>query len=909
MNKRDDLSALLAAHTPNIVTLTETFLDDEIYDSEIVTNSYTVFRHDRNRHGGGVMALVRNNISATQRNDLESNSELAWIEISHTTGKLLLGIFYRPPNSDLSYLKTLQDSLLSIPDNTDIILCGDFNVPDVNWEINTPTSSSPLASLLCDITSSAALRQFVDEPTRGNNILDLVFTNMQDRVTNVQVVDGLPGSDHDGVHFNITLKCQRLHKPPRRLYNFKKADFNNFRDILSTIPWDSCFLEDSVEQSWIKFKDILMTAADQCIPTFTLKHNKTKGYISDEVLSLIKKKRRSYRMAKRSGNQKYQSRYRSLCNTVRRLTRRDKDTYLEDLTSNLSHNQKPFWQWLKSIRSGLCTIPDIHFANRILKTAGDKAKALNNFFTSVFTIETTGANPALPPRSLIEISCIRFKPDNVCNLLRKIDPSKSPGPDGIPGLLLKEGAPQIAEPLSKLFNPSLATGQLPSDWTRANITPIHKKGSKHLPNNYRPISLTCTVVKIMEHLIHQELSQFLSNNNKLITSQHGFRSKHSCQTQLLETVHHWANALDQRSSVHVIFLDFSKTFDTVPHLKLCAKLDNIGVRGNILSWIKAFLTNRQQRVCVDGRSSDWSSISSGVPQGSILGPLLFLIYINDITLSLNSKARLFADDCTLYRTVSSAEDCVLLQSDLAKVYSWTQMWQLSLNTSKCKVLNISNKRTPPTYRYNINNTPLEFVEKMKYLGIYINRHLRWNDNVSYASHKATRILNLLRRSMYRCSKSAKERAVSALVRPHLEYVAPVWEPHTITGKAALEKVQKRAAHWICSRWDRQTHKWNKTYDEARKELHWPTISQRHTILSSCQTYKILHSLDCIQFNQYFRSNPRNSRPHQLICNHSRIDCYRYSYFTNAPFVWNNLPSHIVISSSLPLFRTKLTSHF
>ena len=293
----------------------------------------------------------------------------------------------------------------------------------------------------------------------------------------------------------------------------------------------------------------------------------------------------------------------------------------------------------------------------------------------------------------------------------------------------------------------------------------------------------------MECLIHQELSQFLSNNNKLITSQHGFRSKHSCRTQLLETVHHWANALDQRSSVHVIFLDFSKAFDTVPHLKLCAKLDNIGVRGNILSWIKAFLTNRQ-RVCVDGRSSDWSSISSGVPQGSILGPLLFLIYINDITHSLNSEARLFADDCTLYRTVSSAEDCVLLQSDLAKVYSWTQMWQLSLNTSKCKVLNISNKRTPPTYRYNINNTPLEFVEKMKYLGIYINRHLRWNDHVSYASHKATRILNLLRRSMYRCSKSAKERAVSALVRPHLEYVAPVGNPTQSLVKQPWKKCRK-----------------------------------------------------------------------------------------------------------------------
>ena len=327
--------------------------------------------------------------------------------------------------------------------------------------------------------------------------------------------------------------------------------------------------------------------------------------------------------------------------------------------------------------------------------------------------------PTVSPRSLEEICNIKFNIDDVCKLLCKIDPSKSPGPDNIPGKLLKEGAQWIDEPLTKLFNMSMTTGRLPKDWTRAHITPIYKKGPKNLPNNYRPVSLTSFIVKIMERLIHQELPQFFTNNNKLISSQHGFRSKHSCQTQLLESAHQWAKALDQKSSVHVIFLDFSKAFDTVPHMKLCTKLDNIGIRGDILNWIRAFLSDCQQRVLLDNQCSEWTTVTSGVPQGSILGPLLFLVYVNDISTNMSSETRLFADDCTLFRNVSCKQDCISLHNDLTKIFSWSQTWQLSLNISKCKVLCISNKRSSPSYTYMMNNSPLEFVDDFKYLGVHI----------------------------------------------------------------------------------------------------------------------------------------------------------------------------------------------
>jgi len=193
---------------------------------------------------------------------------------------------------------------------------------------------------------------------------------------------------------------------------------------------------------------------------------------------------------------------------------------------------------------------------------------------------------------------------------------------------------------------------------------VHKKGSKHCPKNYRPISLTSIVVKIMERMVHRKIMNFLSEYNKLHSSQHGFRSGHLCQTQLLETVHQWANTLDRRSSSHMLFLNFSKAFDSVPHRRLLLKLDCIGVRGNLLRWIQAFLVSRRQRVVVNGCSSNWAPVSSGVPPASILGPLLFLLYVNDIGVCLESQTRLFADDCTIFRDVAGREDCEGLQSDL-----------------------------------------------------------------------------------------------------------------------------------------------------------------------------------------------------------------------------------------------------
>ena len=285
---------------------------------------------------------------------------------------------------------------------------------------------------------------------------------------------------------------------------------------------------------------------------------------------------------------------------------------------------------------------------------------------------------------------------------------------------------------------------------------------------------------------------FSTANSKLNPFQHGFRRGHSFQTQLLESIHEWAKYLNDGTSSHVVFTDFAKAFDKVPHQRLLLKLEHFGVTGNLLKWISAYLTCRRQRVVIDGCSSDWLPVTSGVPQGTILGPLLFLIYINDIGKDLSSNVRLFADDCVLYREISSLCDCTLLQHDINLLHKWTQKWHLVLSTTKCKVMNISLKKKSLSFTYTINNVALDWVDTFKYLGVKVHKKLNWGNHISETSSKASRLLNLLRRSMHNCSKDAKKRAYIALVRPHLEYCSPVWSSHQQKLINTLEKVQQRA---------------------------------------------------------------------------------------------------------------------
>ena len=344
------------------------------------------------------------------------------------------------------------------------------------------------------------------------------------------------------------------------------------------------------------------------------------------------------------------------------------------------------------------------------------------------------------------------------------------------------------------------------------------------------------------------------------------------------------------------------------------KLDHIGVRGELLSWLRSFLVKRQQRVMANGSTSEWAAVASGVPQGSILGPLLFLIYTNDIGVSVTSQCRTFADDCAVYREANTIDDVRTLQNDLNEISRWSDAWQLQLNLSKCKVLQISNRRVSQTLSsaYYLKGVSLEWVDSFTYLGVVINKKLKWGDHIATKVAKANSILGLLKRSMYGCSEVAKKKAFVSLVRPHVEYCAAVWNPHLKKDIDAVEKIQRRGSRWICCRWSKQNHCWSRTYEDACTHLDWLPLTTRRSIMCCCQVYKVINNLDCIHFDSYYRFNPsRSTRSHSLslFCTSARINVFRYSFFVNSTFRWNSLHYNIVSASSMHSFKYNLYKAF
>ena len=391
---------------------------------------------------------------------------------------------------------------------------------------------------------------------------------------------------------------------------------------------------------------------------------------------------------------------------------------------------------------------------------------------------------------------ININLNGILKLLSNLQPHKAAGPDEIRPIVLRELRTEIAPIIQLIFEKSLATGKLPSDWTRANVSPIFKKGEKSDPSNYRPISLTCILCKVMEHIIASNLTAHLNRHNILHDLQHGFRQKRSCETQLLQLVEDLGKQLIKGNQIDLVLLDFSKAFDKVNHLKLLFKLSQHGVKGNTLNWIRSFLLGRTQAVVLEGERSAEAPVTSGVPQGSVLGPLLFLLYINDLPQNIQSQVRLFADDTAVYLTVTSSEDANTLQADLDTLQEWERTWDMEFNPSKCQVLHITCSRQPLQSQYTLHGQFLESVDSAKYLGVNITQDLNWNHHINEITGKANRTLGFVKRNVKTKNEAVKELAYKTLVRPQVEYASSVWNPHTKQNISKIEMVQRRAARWV-----------------------------------------------------------------------------------------------------------------
>ena len=537
-----------------------------------------------------------------------------------------------------------------------------------------------------------------------------------------------------------------------------------------------------------------------------------------------------------------------------------------------------------------------------------KAEILNEQFHAAYTREDTSALPDKGKSPYPAMKRIQVHKDGVLKLLKDLKPHKASGPDGIPTRILILAADQLAPVLTAIFQSSLDVGELPTEWKDALISPIYKKGDRCSAANYRPVSLTCVVCKILEHIIHSSVMKHLDKFDIITDKQHGFRRRRSCETQLIATIEGIASKLRTgKDQVDIILLDFAKAFDKVPHIRLLRKLDFYGIRGGTLSWTKEFLSGRSQQVVLEGQKSSQKEVLSGVPQGTVLGPLLFLAFINDLPdVVKTSDARLFADDCLLYRHIRNDKDSADLQTDLTALEDWETKWQMRFHPEKCTVIRVcTNKSLRKNTSYKLHDHVLDVVDCNKYLGVNISEDLNWKKHVDYTAAKASRTLGFLRRNLRDCSKEVRSSAYNAMVQPTLDYASTAWDPHTKEDINTLDKVQRRGARFVCNNYTDRTPG---CVTAMLNSLEWIPLSTRRYHQRLIMLYKIQHfTVDIGQFNILRPGDSRTRGAYRLYQIPAVQSVYKFSFFPRTIQDWNSLPTYVTDCTSLEEFKAAMTT--
>ena len=941
--KTSEFSSIIDYTKPDIVCGVESFLHgvkpgqnpegSAIRSSEVFPENYNVYRNDRNGDGGGVFILIHKSLIAMEMPEFTSDGEINWAKITLQGCKdLYVGVYYMPQRNlqDLQYLEKSLDAL-NDKRNRHIILCGDFNCPSINWKeskVDLEAADRIVQEKLVDVAIDHSLTQVQEEPTRYNNLLDLTFTNNPSLIRSCSCIPGI--SDHEAVVVDSIIRPSYTPTKKRKMFCYKKANWDGLNADCAVLSQQIKTKYDSGEcviNLWNMFKTGLNKAIEKHIPSKMIFNKHHLPWMNKDLKKMIKKKAKLHRKAKVSKEWTKFIEYQKICKQAFRRAQWDyvNNTIDEGLANN---NSKPFWRYIKSQKNDNVGVAPLKSQGKLHSEGKDKAEILINQFSSVFTKHspTDDQIPDIPDKDRVKESLKNIKIDTkgVEILLKKIQSHKAQGPDNIPNQVLSTCAENLAPVVSTIFQKSLDSGKLPKDWTDANIAPVYKKGDKHAAENYRPVSLTSVLSKTLEHIVCHHLHKHFGKNNVLTSLNHGFRSGYSCETQLTVTVDELARNIDNGLQTDVAILDFSKAFDTVPHKRLLQKLEAYGVRGQLHTWIESFLCKRQMRVIVDGEASTEHYVESGVPQGTVLGPLLFLVHINDLPDSVKSSVRLFADDCLLYRPIRSRADHITLQDDLLQLENWAKINGMSFNAKKCYILSVNTKpQSSSSFFYQLNNTILKNVDNNPYLGLLISKDLKWTTHIDKISNKASSTLGFITRNTRKCPMNCRKTAYIALVRSTLEYGSTVWDPYLQKDIARLEKIQKKAARFIKQDYHSRDPG---SMTAMLQELGLPSLESRRKENRLCQLYKISNGLipaippgdhltpmrnkrkitaksfkDCEASN--FVTRHQNLNDNCLKVPSTNTVTYRNSFFPRTISDWNQLKN--TSFPSVEAFRTAI----
>jgi Reverse transcriptase (RNA-dependent DNA polymerase)/Endonuclease-reverse transcriptase len=852
--------------------------------------------------GGGLLVYIKNGMKVLPLDlNIMFNQYTSFTLVSGSTSINFI-LVYRPPRNSIESYQQLAQLVRGAGANT--VLLGDFNLPGIDWD--SGTARGPGAELVLEACSDKFLEQLVTFPTHlKGNILDLILTNVPELFVDISSEGRLGTSDH------YILKAEMEVGSPvsanqTLVRNWWKADWAAMKAELSAEDWNAVDQQTATE-AWDTFKQRLDALVEKHVPLKPRGRPGRPPWMTRDILRTVRRKRR---MWKKESGRNVSAEYKNVEKQVRNMIRHAKRNLERKLATENNGNSKPFYAYLKSKTKSRMPVGPLKDNNGNAVTDKKKmAEMLNSYFSSVFSQEEAAAVPAAEEEEVrSRLLDVQVDIAQVVKKIKALKPASAPGPDGLGSLLLRELVDQVAIPLTKIFRKSLDSGDVPADWRRANVTPIFKKGSKTDPANYRPVSLTSISCKLLESIVRDHLVDHMMENDLIEESQHGFVKGRSCATNLIEFFDHISEILDSGGVADSIFLDFAKAFDKVPKKRLLEKMRSIGIGGKVLAWVSNWLTDRKQRVVIDGEGSNWEAVTSGVPQGSVLGPVLFLIFIRDLDRATTGQVRIrkFADDTKVARKITGDADRAELQQVLDRMMDWAATWGMEFNSKKCKVMHFGSGN--PQYQYQMAGHVLERTAEEKDVGVTIAQNLKPGAQCCRAARTASVVLGQISRSFTYRDQKIFPRLYTRYVRPHLEFASVAWNPWLQKDVEVLEKVQKRAVNMVSGLGDQ-------SYEEKCKVLGLDTLKERRAEADLVMMYKVMNGFSTVKKENWVSPQARNRNITRAVADElcikkpfARTDKRMNFYTVRVCDAWNGLPRNIRAARTVDQFKNKYRSH-
>ena len=798
-------------HSYDIISITETWLSDSVFNAEVSDDRYQVSRRDRDflcgkkKRGGGTMSMVSNSYSSIPLDDHafppSFEISISKIVISPSFSFYLIVVYFSP-NPTSAMFDAFFDYFYTRPHlfSSNILILGDFNLPEVTGSAYFFSTGTRLARDLSEFLSAFHLSSHHNVVNNLGRTLDLVLSNFPFDSISVSREAGLVPEDihHPPLLIQLRPSSTAISSPATSSvspmipsYDFRRMDAPSLYSAFKSADWSTVLSQSDVDSAVSAFYEIVYNILDANVPKSIRSNCSTKypSFFPPELRHYLRKKDYHHSRRLKSPFHRTQfNKYRALSKKLLHLLTR---SFESSIFKNAKTAPASLWKFFRHKRKVLRPNNGILKDDVLLTDAQTISEEFANFFKSVYdpvfsTYDIPSSNSFTQTFSLSQCT-----ESQVLAAICKLKTTKTLGPDQIPPYILKACSESLSAPLAFIFNLSLSSSIFPTDFKTSYVTPVPKKQNCNQIENFRPISILSSFSLVFEQLIYDQIYQHVFN--LISTSQHGFLKSKSTATNLLTLTEEIFAAFDCREQVDVIYLDFEKAFDKVNHDVLLSKLSRFGFHPSALSFVASYLRDRQQCVRYKQVFSPFFPVSSGVPQGSKLGPLLFLLSIDDISsVPLHSLLLLFADDLKLYRRISSLSDCAKLQEDLNAISAWAKVNRFSINIAKTHSMTFSRRRQPIDFTYFLDNSPLSRHGLVKDLGVLLDPKLDFSSHIDEIINKAYRSLGFIFRSTLRLQDVDTYKILySAFVRSKLEYCSSIWCPDTLTTSKRIERIQER----------------------------------------------------------------------------------------------------------------------